>query len=197
MNIALKIAKESAAVFSGLCSDERLLSATEDLASLITDCLKRGGKILICGNGGSAADAQHFAAELVGSFMIKDRPGLAAVALTADTSVLTSLCNDMGVEKMFSRQVQALGRGGDLLVGITTSGRSKNVINAFEAAIENGMKTAAFVGQLSSEAQIMDLSDIVLEVRSSSTPRIQEVHALLIHIICEIVEMRMNIAKLS
>ena len=183
-----KIVEDSVNLFQNVLANEALLKKTDEAIAAIIGCIKGGGKILICGNGGSAADAQHFAAELVGSFIIKDRKGLPAIALTSDSAVLTSLCNDTSVEQVFARQVEALGKAGDLIVGITTSGKSKNVINALSIAKSAGLKTICLTGLLPENAEIKQYSDIVMDVPSSSTPRIQEVHGLLIHVICEVVE---------
>ncbi|MCL2146570.1 MAG: SIS domain-containing protein [Synergistaceae bacterium] len=183
-----KIVEDSVNLFKNVLHDEKLLKKVAETTTVVVNCIKGGGKILICGNGGSAADAQHFAAELVGSFMIKDRKGFPAIALTSDSAVLTSLCNDTSVEQVFARQVEALGKTGDLVIGITTSGNSKNVINALRIAKSAGLKTVCITGLLPENAEIKLSSDIVVDVPSSSTPRIQEVHGLLIHVICEIVE---------
>jgi len=144
-----------------------------------------GGKVLIFGNGGSAADAQHMAAELVNRFQ-KERKALAALALTTDTSVLTSIGNDYTFDRVFERQVEALGRPGDVAFGITTSGDSPNVLRGFGAARECGMVTIALTGRDGGAAG--RLADIHVNVPDASTPRVQEVHLTLIHVICELVE---------
>ncbi len=154
----------------------------------ITECLKRGNKILICGNGGSAADSQHFAAELVGRFKL-ERKGVPAIALTTDTSILTAIGNDYGFNKIFERQVEALGEEGDLLVGISTSGNSENVIRAVEKAKEKGIYTIGLLGK--NGGKLKDLVDLPLIVPSNDTPRIQECHVLIYHIICEEVEKKL------
>jgi phosphoheptose isomerase len=183
-----RIVEDSVILFNNVLHDEKLLSVTDEAISAIIGCIKGGGKILICGNGGSAADAQHFAAELVGSFIIKDRKGLPAVALTTDSAIITSLSNDVSFEQIFARQAEAIGKAGDLIVGITTSGKSKNILNALRLSKQMGLKTVCLTGLLPEDAEIKRSSDIVIEVASSSTPRIQEVHGLLIHVICEVVE---------
>ena len=183
-----KIVEDSVSLFNNVLHDDKLLRKTEEVISAAIGCIKGGGKILICGNGGSAADAQHFAAELVGSFIIKNRKGLPAVALTSETAVITSLCNDISVEQVFARQVEAIGKTGDLIIGITTSGKSKNIINALSLSKTMGLKTACLTGLLPEGAEIKLSGDVIVEVPSSSTPRIQEVHGLLIHVICEIIE---------
>ncbi len=159
-----------------------ILEATAAIAA----CFERGGKVLVCGNGGSAADAQHFAGELVGRFKYPDRPGLPALALTADTAVLTAWGNDAGYEKVFARQVEALGRPGDLLIGISTSGRSRNVLEAFDAARRSGLGCIALVG--GDGGDMLDLADTAIVVPSPDTPRIQEVQILVLHLICELLD---------
>ncbi|RKQ63410.1 phosphoheptose isomerase [Thermovibrio guaymasensis] len=147
--------------------------------------LKEGRKILLCGNGGSAADCQHIAAELVGRFTL-ERRALPAIALTTDTSVLTALANDYSFDRIFERQVEALGEEGDVLISISTSGNSKNVINAVNRAKEKGLLTVGFLGKDGGElAKICHHSFIV---RSHSTPRIQEVHVTLGHVLCDFIE---------
>jgi len=147
--------------------------------------VKNGNKILLCGNGGSAADSQHIAAELVGRFSM-ERKALPAIALTTDTSILTAIGNDYSFDKIFERQVEALGEEGDVLIGISTSGNSRNVINAVKKAKENGLLTIGFLGKEGGElAKICDHSFIV---KSFSTPRIQEVHITLGHVLCDFIE---------
>ena len=148
-------------------------------------CLREGGKILVFGNGGSAADAQHLAGELVGRYL-KDRRALPAIALTTDPTIVTAVGNDMGFDKVFSRQVEAHGRKGDVAMGISTSGRSPNVIKALEAAKGNGLVTIALTGE--GGARLSGLVDHLLEVPSGDTPRVQEVHGLVVHLLCQIVE---------
>ncbi len=155
------------------------------IADAVGRALAAGGQVLACGNGGSAADAQHFAAELVGRFT-KERRALAAVALTTDTSVLTAVGNDLGFERVFARQVEALGRAGDVLVGISTSGRSPNVLAAFAAAKARRMTTIALTG--CDGGAIGAAADLHVNVPSPSAARAQEVHRTLLHVICELVE---------
>lgn len=155
-------------------------------AAMMLESLRAGGKILICGNGGSAAEAQHFSSELVGRMMMSERPAIPAVALTTDTSTLTSLSNDFGFEECFVRQVQALGNKSDILVAISTSGRSSNVIRAVHAAKEIGMKTIGLLG--GNGGKLRGLVDEHILVPSDSTPRIQECHHLLSHIFASIIE---------
>jgi len=159
------------------------------VAEHIINTLSNGGKLLTCGNGGSAADAQHFAAELVGRYR-RERPGWSAIALTVDPSVLTSLCNDYGFEQIFARQVQALGRQGDILVAISTSGRSKNVLAAAETASALGIRTVGLTGQGTS--QLGEIVDHHLPIPSTNTAFIQQAHIAVIHIICELVEERLS-----
>jgi D-sedoheptulose 7-phosphate isomerase len=156
-----------------------------DAAAAITDALRRGGKVLLFGNGGSAADAQHVAAELVGRFT-KERVGLAAIALSTDTSILTSIGNDYAFDRVFARQIEALGRAGDVALGITTSGDSPNVVSALRLAQERGLRTVAFTGRDGGAARAV--ADIHVNIPSSSTPRVQEVHMTLLHVVCDLVE---------
>ena len=161
------------------------LQPVADAAAAIIEALGRGGKLLLFGNGGSAADAQHVAAELVGRFEV-DRVALVALALSADTSVVTSIGNDEGYERVFARQIEALGRAGDVALGISTSGLSPNVIQGLEAAKAGGLRTIALTGRDGGHAG--KVADIHINVRSESTARVQEVHRTLIHAICELVE---------
>lgn len=151
----------------------------------IARALSAGGKILVCGNGGSAADAQHFAAELVGRFE-RDRRGLPAIALTTDTSALTAISNDYGFERVFARQVEAHGRRGDVLVSISTSGSSPNVLAAQSAAKAAGMVTVALTGR--DGGALGAAADIHVNVASPSTARVQEVHRTILHVMCQLVE---------
>jgi D-sedoheptulose 7-phosphate isomerase len=161
------------------------LTAVTRAASMIVAALEAGHKVLAFGNGGSAGDAQHLVAELVGRFQ-KERTGFAAVALTADTSLLTSVANDYGFERVFARQVEALGAAGDVAVGISTSGTSANVVAALEAARGRGVQTIALTGRDGGAAG--RLADVHINVPDACTARVQEVHITLIHAICEIVE---------
>jgi D-sedoheptulose 7-phosphate isomerase len=175
---------ESAAVqrlTAGSCCEEILAAA-----GLIARSLTQGGKLLLCGNGGSAADCQHLAAELVGQMNGRRRPALAALALTTDTSALTAVGNDFGYEMVFQRQVEALGRRGDVLMAISTSGRSQNVLLAVSAAVRMGLHTVALIGDAG--GPLSDLTDIAVRVPSSNTQRIQEAHIAIGHVICYLVE---------
>jgi len=155
------------------------------IAERVVETFRRGGKLLLCGNGGSAADAQHIAAEFVSRFR-RERHGLPAIALTTDTSILTAISNDYGYERVFARQVEALGRPGDMVIGISTSGISASVIAAMRAARNGGMATVGFTG--ASGGTLVDHVDLCLCVPSHNTARIQEVHITVAHTVCEIVE---------
>jgi D-sedoheptulose 7-phosphate isomerase len=156
-----------------------------EASQIIAHALKRSNKILICGNGGSAADAQHMAAEFVNRFLMERAP-LPAIALSTDTSVITSIGNDYGFEQIFEKQLRALGQKGDVLLAISTSGKSLNCIKAVSAAKEMGVFSIGLLGR--DGGDMVDLVDLPLVVRHLSTPRIQEVHTFVIHIICQMVE---------
>jgi D-sedoheptulose 7-phosphate isomerase len=156
-----------------------------EAASLITDCLKSGGKILLFGNGGSAADAQHVAAELVGRF-VRERDGLPAVALTTDSSILTAVGNDYGFDRIFARQVQALGRPGDVVIALSTSGNSPNVLEGVKAAKQGKLKTIGLSGNQG--GLLAGQADMTITIPSDSTARIQECHITIGHLLCELVE---------
>jgi len=154
-------------------------------AVLSAECLTRGGKILVCGNGGSAADSQHFVAELIGR-MCSERQSLPAISLSSDPSIVTALGNDYGYENVFSRQVEGLGHEGDVLLAISTSGRSPNILKALQVARNKGMKTIALVGE-SGDASIENC-EVVIHIPSKDTQRVQELHTAVLHAICEHVE---------
>lgn len=177
-----------AALIADIQADKALLNQVVECAETIVDTLRKGGKVLIAGNGGSAADAQHIAGEFVSRFNY-DRPGLAAIALTTDTSILTAIGNDYGYERLFSRQVQALGREGDVFIGITTSGNSANVLEALKTAKDAGLTTIGFTG--STGGKMAGICDITLRMPSPETPKIQEGHIAIGHIICGLVEAAM------
>ena len=164
---------------------ETMQGPLEEASKIAVETLKNGNKILLCGNGGSAADAQHIAAELVGRYK-SDRRGLPAIALTTDTSALTSIGNDYGYDRVFDRQVEALANKGDLIIGISTSGNSQNVVNALKQGKKTGCKTLGFSG--AGGGAMDELCDINLIVPSNNTPRIQETHILFGHIICQIID---------
>ncbi|MBI4683349.1 MAG: D-sedoheptulose 7-phosphate isomerase [Nitrospirae bacterium] len=170
-----------------LSENEQLLRPISEAADLIVNTIRAGNKLMICGNGGSAADSQHIAGEFVCRFY-KNRNPLPAIALSTDTSVITSISNDYSYDDVFIRQVTALGKQGDVLLGISTSGSSMNVLKAFQAAREMDIRTVLLTGE--KEKEIAEVSDIVIKTPSSDTPRIQEMHLLIEHIICEIVEKR-------
>jgi len=166
-------------------NDEALLAKIEDVALRCVELYKNGKKTLLAGNGGSAADAQHIAAELVGRYGF-DRASIPSLALTTDTSNLTAIGNDYGYDAVFSRQLEGMGQEGDLFIGISTSGNSQNLINAFEVAKKKNITTVALVGK--DGGAMAKLADIAIVVPSFSTPRIQESHILIGHIICDIIE---------
>ena len=181
----IKIIKESVDVKNQIILDDLLLNNIHASVKFITEAFLAGKKILFCGNGGSAADAQHLAAEFSGRFY-KDRKALPSEALHCNTSYLTAVGNDYGFEFVYSRLIEGIGNEGDVLVGISTSGNSLNIINAFTIAKAKQMKVIAFTGK--SGGSMKDLCDILINVPSFDTPRIQESHILIGHIICEKVE---------
>jgi D-sedoheptulose 7-phosphate isomerase len=171
-----------------LQSMDALAGPIANAAERMVLCLRQDGKILACGNGGSAADSQHFAAELLNRFEM-ERPGLAAMALTTDSSTLTSIANDFDFNQVFSKQVRALGHKNDLLLAISTSGNSKNVLAAVEAAHENGMSVVALTGRNGGGMTgLLEPSDIHICVPAQSTARIQEVHLLTLHCLCDAID---------
>ena len=157
----------------------------ETASTIIVDALKNGNKILLCGNGGSAADAQHIAAELTGRYKT-ERRGLPGIALTTDTSAITAIGNDYGYDRVFDRQVESLANKGDVIIGISTSGNSKNVVSALKLGQELGCKTVGLTGR--DGGAMNDVCDINLVVPSNNTPRIQEMHILFGHTICQIID---------
>ena len=182
-NIILKRFKESSEVKTRFLKEN--LPKLLDAIKLVSHAFESGNKVLFFGNGGSAADAQHLAAEFVNRYVM-DRPPLPAIALTTDTSILTSVSNDLAFDEIFSKQLRALGKEGDVAVGISTSGNSPNIIKAFEVAKEMGMKRVALTGN--NGGAISKMADLSLVVPSTSTPRIQETHILVGHLLCEMVE---------
>lgn len=171
--------------FQKLEANQSLIRNIQKAAEIIIESLQAGKKVLICGNGGSAADAQHFAGEFLCRFY-KDRRPLPCIALTTDSSTITAIANDYSYEEVFSRQTEALGHEGDILIGISTSGSSKNVRRAFEVANGKKMKTILLTGEKLKE--IAEISNLVISAPSSDTPRIQEMHLFIEHTICEIIE---------
>jgi len=174
-----------------MCVLHALNEEVLQIGSLAAQTLQTGGKILFCGNGGSASDSQHLAAELTGRF-IKDRKPLGAIALTTDTSALTSIANDYAFEEVFARQVIALGRPGDLLVGISTSGNSQNIIRAVDEARALGLRTVGLLGR--DGGQLLSLCDHAIVVPSNVTARIQEAHILIGHTLCGLIEHDLSLA---
>jgi D-sedoheptulose 7-phosphate isomerase len=177
--------EESMAVKRALLEDASLLQALEQAARAVVLSLRSGGKVLLFGNGGSAADAQHIAAELAGRYKL-ERRGLAAIALTANTSALTAISNDYSFEHVYARQVEALGAPGDVAIGISTSGNSQSVVRGVQAARAKGLVTVAMTGH--SGGRLKPEVDLCLQMPSEETPRIQETHILIGHILCDFVE---------
>lgn len=185
MNRIEESIRQSIEVKNKILSDEKLMQSIEGAVAVIVKSLRSGGKIHFCGNGGSAADAQHLAAELSGRFYL-DRAPLNAEALHCNTSYLTAVANDYGYEHIFSRLMRAAGKEGDVLVGISTSGNSKNIIEAYEVCKELNINIISLTGE--SGGKMKDYGGILLNVPSTDTPRIQESHIMIGHIICEMVE---------
>lgn len=180
---------KTVAALQAMREDAGLLRAIEEAVRVCTDALRAGGKLLFVGNGGSAADAQHWAGELVSRFYY-DRPGLAAIALTTDTSILTAIGNDYGYDYTFARQVEAIGRAGDVLIAISTSGNSANVLRAAEVARARQIRVVGFTGQTG--GKLAALCDICFRVPATDTPRIQEGHEFLGHLLCALIEADMH-----
>lgn len=174
--------------FQRMSADTALAAQIEQAVALCVNALKNGRKILFAGNGGSAADAQHWAGELVSRFYY-DRPGLPAIALTTDTSILTAIGNDYGYDYTFARQIEALGQEGDVFVAISTSGRSKNIMRALEACEAKGVRVIGFTGEHGGDMN--DRCDICFRVPSNETPRIQEGHEFIGHLLCALIESEM------
>jgi|TARA_B110000238_G_scaffold201152_1_gene255296 D-sedoheptulose 7-phosphate isomerase len=170
-----------------ILENRQLLESIKKVTEEVVRVYQNNGKVIIAGNGGSAADSQHIAAEFVSRFNF-DRPGLPAIALTTDSSMLTAIGNDYGFEKLFRRQLEAMGNKGDIFIGISTSGNSANVLEAIEAAREKGVTTVALCG---STGRLGSLCDYAIEVPSDSTPFIQESHIMIGHIICGLVELEL------
>ncbi len=181
--------RETAENIQSLAADRALLAVLVQVTDVCIEALQRGNKLLFAGNGGSAADAQHMAAELISRFHY-DRPGLPAFSLSTDTSVLTAIGNDYGYEQLFARQIEAIGQAGDVFFALSTSGRSPNVCKALRVARERGLATVALTGRSGGE-RLAGLADFRLCAPSDSTPRIQECHIVLGHNICELIERRM------
>ena len=164
---------------------EKLLTTIEKVIDIITEAFKKGKRVYFCGNGGSAADAQHLAAEFSGRFYT-DRKALPAEALHCNTSYLTAVANDYGYDVVYSRMIEGIGETGDVLIGLSTSGNSVNIVKAFEAAKEKGITTIAFTGLTG--GQMKSITDHLINIPSDDTPRIQESHIMIGHIICQLVE---------
>jgi D-sedoheptulose 7-phosphate isomerase len=179
---------------ASIATKQRLLASCQGQIAALVDaavaCLAGGGKLLFCGNGGSACDAAHAAGELVGWFERKERKGYPAIALGHEVPTLTAVGNDVGFEQVFARQVEALGRPGDMLIGISTSGGSRNVVRALERARALGIATGALVGERG--GPVADLADAAVRVPSTNTARIQESHLLCVHILCAAIEQRVR-----
>lgn len=171
--------------FNAMAADAGLREQIARAVAICVEALRAGRKILFCGNGGSPADAQHWAGELVSRFYY-DRPGLPAIALTTDTSILTAIGNDYGYDYTFARQVEALGQAGDVLVAISTSGRSKNVLRALDVAEQKGIKVIGFTG--ASGGDMAGRCEVCFKVPSTETPRIQEGHEFIGHLLCALIE---------
>jgi D-sedoheptulose 7-phosphate isomerase len=182
---------DSIANFQAMAASETVADRLVAAVNLCTTALRGGGRLLFAGNGGSAADAQHWAGELVSRFYY-DRPGLAAIALTTDSSILTAIGNDYGFDYVFARQVEALGQDGDILLAISTSGRSANIRRAMVAARERDMRIIGFTGAAEGGIEMAALCDICFQVPSEATPRIQEGHEFIGHTLCALIESDMH-----
>jgi len=176
---------ESVKMLNDLLSNDYLMNTVNQVAHLCTDCIRANGKIIFAGNGGSAADAQHMAGEFISRFAF-DRPGMAALSLATDTSILTAVGNDYGFEYIFSRQIEAIASPNDLFIAYSTSGKSKNILIALEAAKKRGLTTVGLTGNLQTKMQ--NNCDYLINVPSNITPKIQEGHLVIGHILCGIVE---------
>jgi D-sedoheptulose 7-phosphate isomerase len=186
------IIQASIDVKAEVLQDDALLKTVTECIDLVTTAFKNGNKVLFCGNGGSAADAQHLAAEFSGRFYT-DRDALPAEALHCNTSYITAVANDYSYDVIYSRIIKGIGKKGDVLIGLSTSGNSKNIMNAFEVAREKGLITIGFTG--ATGGKMKPLSDHLINVPSTDTPRIQESHILLGHIICQLVEEKLYPAE--
>ncbi len=176
---------ETQKILEAILNDRGIIESVQRASEICIQSLRSGGKILLAGNGGSAADSQHIAGELVSRFAF-DRPGLPAIALTTDTSIITAISNDYGYELLFSRQIQALANPGDVLIGYSTSGKSLNILQAFKEARKRKMFTVFFTG--AGESSIDELVDCAINIPSLITPKIQEGHLVLGHIMCGLIE---------
>lgn len=184
-NYIMKQIADSLATKQAILENDALLNTIVTVAQACVEVYRQGKKTILAGNGGSAADAQHIAAELVGRYGF-DRPSIPSLALTTDTSNLTAIGNDYGYDKVFSRQLEGMAQEGDLFIGISTSGNSQNIINAFESAAYRGVTTVALVGR--DGGKMAAMADYAIIIPSNATPRIQESHILIGHILCDIIE---------
>ena len=184
-NYIIKQIADSAATKQAILENDDLVEMIVTVAKACVEVYRHGKKTILAGNGGSAADAQHIAAELVGRYGF-DRPSIPSLALTTDTSNLTAIGNDYGYDKVFSRQLEGMAQEGDLFIGISTSGNSQNIINAFESAADRGVTTVALVGR--DGGKMAAMADYAIIIPSNATPRIQESHILIGHILCDIIE---------
>ena len=177
--------QESIAIKEKIIGNNNLIKMIADISEQLTNVIKAGNKLILCGNGGSASDALHFAGEIVGRFQM-DRPAWAAIVLNADVATMTAIANDYGYDEVFARQAEAHVRPGDLFIGISTSGNSENILRAAKVAKEKGAITAAFLGK--DGGRIKDIVDYPIVVECNTTARVQESHICIIHIICELIE---------
>lgn len=180
-----RIITESIKIKEDILKDKSLLDSIQKACDIIVECYRNENKVLLCGNGGSAADAQHIASELSGRFYL-DRPSLSAEAMHVNTSYLTAVANDYSFEHVYARYLQGIGKSGDVLIGISTSGNSENILQALQQAKISGIKTISFTGKTG--GKMKEFSDVLINIPSSNTPRIQELHIVIGHIICEFVE---------
>lgn len=177
--------EESLKIKGLILEDGGILSSINEAASICCRSLRKGNKIIFAGNGGSAAEAQHLAAELVGRYSL-ERPGIAALAVTSNTSIITAISNDLGFEKLYARQIEAVGKKGDVLISLSTSGNSTNILEGIKLAKKAGVVTIGMTGK--SGGRMNRLCDLIIKVPSQETPRIQEAHILIGHIICSLIE---------
>lgn len=179
------IIEQNISLKQDLLSDSNFIQVISDTVQIVIECYRNEGKVILCGNGGSAADAQHIAAELSGRFYY-DRPSLSAEAIHVNTSYITAVANDYSFDEVYARYVKGAGKKGDILIGLSTSGNSKNVIRAFQEAKNREMKTIAITGN--NGGKLKELADLNINIPSTDTPRIQECHIMIGHIICELIE---------
>lgn len=194
MNYIRSEIEKTVSMMQAILTDYTILDTVQAIGTACASAIRSGGKVMFCGNGGSAGDSQHLAAEMVGK-LVFDRPGMPGLALTTDTSALTAIGNDFGYEHVFSRQVEALGRSGDVLIGLSTSGGSKNVIKAMEVARAKNIITVAMTG--AKRSRMADLADHWLYVPHDETQKIQEGHIVLGHIFCALIEEEIHADKKS